>query len=458
GGYVDYDFIDGKPLAKPQKHPRSFWEKVVPLDEFKIRLRGEDVIVKPWEYKVGTARAIFFEAVCPMWARNLTERIYIEQDEEEKFLKYVLLAKASAYFIEKVIGIKEIDYVDLQEAYTALLPLILPLDRKYRLVIHTPGPWGHPTFPREYIEREFGWSLTTPYVVLTEIGLTLVRKAFVVSRKQLDVIGQTFPHYVNKITCVTNGVDVVRWMDPELRKMFEKGVLDDKSFVERHKTLKRRLLRYIRTVKDLDVDENIFVVVWARRLVRYKRPEFIIKIIEEKDVEALYILAGKAHPKDREGLDYMVKFKQLSDNFKNVVYLPRYDVQVAKIILQGSDLLTFTPFSGWEACGTSYMKAGLNGVPTLSSRDGGILEVVKDGFNGWLFGKDIREFINIYTDPRVNQINSEEYREFREKLVKISEMYYDSYEHYVEVSLNAIKTFYEYYDISRALREYYDKP
>ena len=240
--------------------------------------------------------------------------------------------------------------------------------------------------------------------------------------------------------------------------MFEKGVLDDKSFVERHKTLKRRLLRYIRTVKDLDVDENIFVVVWARRLVRYKRPEFIIKIIEEKDVEALYILAGKAHPKDREGLDYMVKFKQLSDNFKNVVYLPRYDVQVAKIILQGSDLLTFTPFSGWEACGTSYMKAGLNGVPTLSSRDGGILEVVKDGFNGWLFGKDIREFINIYTDPRVNQINSEEYREFREKLVKISEMYYDSYEHYVEVSLNAIKTFYEYYDISRALREYYGKP
>ena len=55
----------------------------------------------------------------------------------------------------------------------------------------------------------------------------------------------------------------------------------------------------------------------------------------------------------------------------------------------------FTPFSGWEACGTSYMKALVNGIPVLSSRDGGVIEIVEDGVNGRLFGEDIHDFTNI---------------------------------------------------------------
>lgn len=44
------------------------------------------------------------------------------------------------------------------------------------------------------------------------------------------------------------------------------------------------------------------------------------------------------------------------------------------------------------------MKARINGVPALSSRDGGVLEVIIDRYNGWLFGLEVTQFINIYED------------------------------------------------------------
>jgi len=99
------------------------------------------------------------------------------------------------------------------------------------------------------------------------------------------------------------------------------------------------------------------------------------------------------------------------------VYLHDYDVSKARILFQGSDLLLFTPFSGWKACGTSYVRALVNGVPVISSRDGGAIELIEDGANGWLFGRDIREFISIYGDPQAKTIDESDYAEFSSKLV-----------------------------------------
>lgn len=457
GGYVDYEFHNGEPVPKPQKHPRSFIEKLFPEDEFTVRIRGEEVIVKPWVYRYGTARAVFFEAVCPMWARKLTERIYIEDNLEERFYKYTLLAKASAYYVENVIGVDNIDYVDLQEAYTALLTLLLPVNHKYRIIIHTPGPWGHPTFPRELIEKEFGWSLTTPQVVLTEIGLTLAKEAFVVSRKQLDVIKHVFPHHVGKIRYVTNGVDVERWTHPEIKKVMVNGEVDMEKLWEAHLRVKEQLLALLGKYKDFKKDPSRMIIVWARRITRYKRPYFIARFIEElgDKLDAMVVLAGKPHPHDDEGKGMLRWFKKLHDTYPNVVLVHDYDVSKAKLILAGGDLLLFTPFSGWEACGTSYMKAGLNGVPTLSSRDGGVLELIEDGVNGWLFGEDIRSFINIYENPRVRGIDEKEYAEFKGKLTSIIKTYYNRVDDYMKVSYNAFRTFKAKADIANTLRGYY---
>jgi len=455
GGYVDYIQHNNELIPIAQKQSIEFLDKLKPLEVFTIKLKGEEVTVRPWEYTYKSARAFFFEAINPEWARVLTDRLYIENSLEEKFYKCAFLTRAAAKFIEDKIGLEKIDYIDLQEAYVALLPIILPADDLYRLVIHTPGPWGHPVFPRELIEREFGSKFVSPQVVLTEIGLSLAQKAFVVSVKQVDIIKKIFPHYVIKIKEITNGIDLDRWMAPEFRRLYFDGALDIQSFKMIHRGLKSRLLNYLKHLKNVKDEESI-VIACARRIVKYKRPEFIARFIEEnRDLPAIYVLDGKAHPNDPDGIERMKRLYDLSKNHSNVFFLPTYDLKMAKTLLQGSDLNVFTPFSGWEACGTSYMKAGVNGVPSLSSRDGGALELIKDGVNGWFFGKDIRELIDIYTDPRAEEINREDYNGFRSRLLSIIKMYQEDKDKFYEFGLEAIKTFTPKVDITHVLKEYY---
>jgi starch phosphorylase len=458
GGYVDYDFDENdNPIPKPQKHPQGFYKSISPEEEFTIKLRGEDVVIRPYVYVLRSAKAVFFDAVCPLWARSLTDRVYIEDDINIKFLKYVLLAKASAHYIKYRIGFDKVAKISLQEAYTALLPLLMPDKNRYNLIIHTPGPWGHPTFPKDVIERELGWSFTSPQVVLTEIGLSLVEKAYVVSEKQKDIIRHVFPHFYDKINYITNGIDINRWIDSKIIKLYNKKKLTSDTLRPIRMKLKDELISYLRSIKGGDLKIDDFYVAWIRRIVKYKRPEFIAKLVEEfKDDHSIkFILGGKAHPEDKDGLNMMKWFKALSHKYQNVYFIKDYDVSSAKIIIRGIDLMTFTPFSGWEACGTSYMKAGINGVPTLSSRDGGAIEIIKDGYNGWLFGRDIRDFINIYTSKLTEQINSEEYTEFKEKFSSIHELFNSQYDKYLEISLNAIKTFIPKVDIAQTLRGYY---
>ena len=75
-------------------------------------------------------------------------------------------------------------------------------------------------------------------------------------------------------------------------------------------------------------------------------------------------MAGKTNPMDEMGLEFMEEMKRLSSAKNNVIYIWNYNIAVAKLIFKGIYLLLFTPFSGWEACGTSIMKAGINGIPT----------------------------------------------------------------------------------------------
>jgi len=166
-------------------------------------------------------------------------------------------------------------------------------------------------------------------------------------------------------------------------------------------------------------------------------------------------MSGRPHPRDSDGLRYLREIRELSLKIKNFVYVPDYNLDTAKLLVKSSDLWLFTPFSGWEACGTSYMKALVNGVPTLSSRDGGVLEVVIDGVNGWLFGNDLRTFINIYDDPQAREIDEHEYKEFSSKLREVVDIYYNDQDRYWRVALNACKMTPELVDIKNVLKRYY---
>lgn len=443
-------------VLEPEDLKKEFYSKLSPEPELVVELGGTRVYVIPWTYRYKTSKAVLFEAVCPEWARKLNDRVYIENTEEEKFLKYALLAKASARYLREFVGLENIAILDLEESYTSLVLYELrELVNRTRIIIHTPGPWGHPVFPGDLVKREF--RVEVPHTVnMTLETLKLVDRAIVVSKKQKDVLSRVFPDYSNKFTPITNGIYLKRWMLPTLYKAWKQGALNEKLLKEARTTAKRKLQALVRRWKqDVDVTEKP-VVTWARRLARYKRPYFIARFVEEHyDPDVVYVLAGKPHPKDPDGLSYLETFKSLSARYKNVVYIPDYDLEIARTIIQGSDLWLFTPFSGWEACGTSYMKALVNGVPVISSRDGGVIEIVEDGINGWLFGKDLREFIDIYNDPLAKQIDAKDYEEFEQKLLHAVKLYYENPDYYWNISLNAIRTVPPRVDIEGVLAQYY---
>ncbi|MCS7140497.1 MAG: glycogen/starch/alpha-glucan phosphorylase [Candidatus Nezhaarchaeota archaeon] len=454
-GYVDYTFDEeGKPIPQPQPQPREFIDKLRCCDEFKLKLKGEIVRVKAFELSEGKAKAIFFSAEEPEWATKLTDRLYIESSAEERFYKYTLLAKASETYIRRAIPLDDIEYIDLQEAYAAMLPLSLRIPGKYRLVIHTAGPWGHPTFSRELFKGEYGYLFVDQDIVLTEIGLSASKQAFAVSAKHLDIILKVFPHHSEKLTYVTNGINLDRWMDKELRREYENHELTLDRFVNARLRLKNALIDLLRGYKDIDYEDK-FIVLWSRRVVAYKRPDFPVRLIlDAKDLPVIFVLGGKAHPHDGKGLEYMKLFMKLHREIDNVVYIPNYTRDIAATLLGGADLLLFTPFSGWEACGTSYMKAAVNGVPTLSSRDGGVLEFLVDGINGWLFGEDIRTLIDYYS-PEAQKINEREYAQFRDLFFSIHELYRSNPEGYYKVGSNALRTFVARANMERVIKEYY---
>jgi len=101
------------------------------------------------------------------------------------------------------------------------------------------------------------------------------------------------------------------------------------------------------------------------------------------------VMAGKAHPKDDEGKRAIERLHQIArelDGKLKCVFLPGYDMELAKTLIAGSDVWLDTPLPPMEASGTSGMKAALNGVLNLSTMDGWWIEACIDNVNGWAVG------------------------------------------------------------------------
>lgn len=460
-GYVDYSISsDGSLIATPQHQSQSLNKIMKIEEEFMVKIRNENVYTRPLIYEKGSAKIVFFEALCPMWLRETVERVYIEKNEEQKIYKWIFLAKASARYIKDYIGLENVEIIDLNESYTSLLIYALPEYKNFRLIIHTPGPWGHPHIPAQILEEEFGVRTKHSSEMLTKLALERVARALTVSKKHYEVSKILFPEAVDKLSYVTNGVNINRWRHSAIQTLIKNKNLENISpedlwnvHLEIKKEFIKNMLKQYK--KDLDVDESIPIVLWSRRIVRYKRPYFLIWFIEDigKDLNVVFVLGGKPHPHDNDGICFTKKFLELSRKYENVVFIHDYDINKAKLLLSGCDIHLFTPFPGWEACGTSYMKAAANGVPTLSSKDGGALEMIIDNVNGWFFGSETQEFINIYTDRRVNDIDKTDYEEFRDKLVDIIKNYGST--KYKEIALNALKTS-ENFAIEKTLKKLYE--
>lgn len=239
------------------------------------------------------------------------------------------------------------------------------------------------------------------------------------------------------ITSVTNGIHLPsmiygelamlydHYLQPDWRERYiEPKIWDDvrdipsRELWEVHKKQKRQLIQFVRErgvraaerrnasaseIRRLEqvLDPEAFTIGFARRFATYKRATLIFrdvarlkKLLNSKGRPVQIIIAGKAHPKDHPGKTLIREIVQLSRDpelAQHLVFVEDYSLQVAREMVQGVDLWLNNPRRGEEACGTSGMKAAINGVPNLSILDGWWDEAYEPGLGFALGDRDIYE-------------------------------------------------------------------
>ena len=143
------------------------------------------------------------------------------------------------------------------------------------------------------------------------------------------------------------------------------------------------------------LDPDVLTIAFARRFATYKRahllfkdPERLKAIVNSKKSPAQFIFAGKAHPKDNEGKELIKRlfmFASETELRDRIIFLEDYDMHLARHLFQGADVWLNTPRRPLEACGTSGMKAAINGVLNVSILDGWWCEGYTEE-RGWRIG------------------------------------------------------------------------
>jgi starch phosphorylase len=143
---------------------------------------------------------------------------------------------------------------------------------------------------------------------------------------------------------------------------------------------------------DSVLDPDVLTIGFARRVPTYKRltlmlrdPDRLRALLLDPRQPVQLIVAGKSHPADDHGkglIQQMVRFADDPAVRHRIAFLPNYDIAMAQALYPGCDVWLNNPLRPFEACGTSGMKAALNGGLNLSILDGWWDEWY-DGENGW---------------------------------------------------------------------------
>lgn len=235
----------------------------------------------------------------------------------------------------------------------------------------------------------------------------------------------------NPIDYVTNGVHVPTFLAQEWHEVFDRflgydwsnrlndaefwrrvGEIPDHLFWSVRQTLKAQMLYSLRarfaaqhfrndgSEAHLDrllklanpANLNVLTIGFARRFATYKRAtllfenlDWIRRIVNDNARPVLLIFAGKAHPADIPGQDLIRRVHAIArePEFEGrLLMVEGHDLGLTRRLVAGVDVWLNNPMSPLEACGTSGMKAGINGTLNLSVTDGWWAEGY-DGHNGW---------------------------------------------------------------------------
>ncbi len=308
---------------------------------------------------------------------------------------------------------------------------------------HTPVSAGIDRFPRQLVRQQFDDDPLLPVdqvlalgaetypggdpdvFNMAVMGMRLARRVNgvsllhgQVSRKMFAGLWPGFDTREVPIGSITNGVHMPTWVAPEIGSLagapggwdWDRAAAAPAAeiWAARH-VLRSRLVAETRrrlraswrqrgaseaelTWIDDVLDDHVLTIGFARRVPSYKRltlmlndPATLSQLLNDPAQPVQIVVAGKAHPADDGGkalIQQMVQFADAPDVRRRIVFLPDYDIAMARTLVQGCDVWLNNPLRPLEACGTSGMKAALNGALNLSVRDGWWDEWY-DGGNGW---------------------------------------------------------------------------
>ncbi len=302
---------------------------------------------------------------------------------------------------------------------------------------HTPVPAGIDRFPHDLMQKYFGNFATSIGVEFDELmavgrrpdepdddrfnmavmGLRLAGRSNGVAQLHGAVSREMFQGMWPDVTveevpigAITNGVHAHTWVSDGIAELLTNSVgpvwdgADKASWAGVTKLSpsevwatrtkgRANLVSFVRSnFGEALLDPQALTIGFARRFATYKRatlllsqPERLRRLLLDADRPVQFIFAGKAHPADQPGKDMIREielFARQHEVGNRIVFLQDYDMAVARTMYHGCDVWLNNPRRPLEACGTSGMKAALNGVLNCSILDGWWDECY-DGQNGW---------------------------------------------------------------------------
>jgi starch phosphorylase len=225
---------------------------------------------------------------------------------------------------------------------------------------------------------------------MTVAGLRLARVANAVSALHGEVSRAMWRDVDGAcpIIAITNGVHVPTWQDARIRE----AAGSPTGLWATHDALKGELLAAVERRTGVRLRSDVLTIGFARRAAAYKRNDLIFRDVDRiapllRERQLQLVFAGKAHPDDPEGKRIVANLVAIARQFPEaVVFVPDYDMGLARLLTRGADVWLNNPRRPLEACGTSGMKAALNGVLNLSVLDGWWAEACVAGQNGWAIG------------------------------------------------------------------------
>lgn len=473
-------------------------------EKISVTISGRTVYIQAWLFYVQgiqeeSVPVLLLDTDIPendAYDRTLTRHLY-GGDQHYRLCQELVLGVGGVRML-RALGFKNLSRFHMNEGHSSLLVLELLQEQLQKhgrselseedidavrkqciFTTHTPIPAGHDKFSLDTVREVFGDhplfehnSLVFRENVLnmTFLGFNFSHYINGVAKLHGKVSRELFTNYT--IDSITNGVHAAFWASKPITELFDKYIpgwksdnaslryalnLPKNEMWNAHLEAKKELLQLVQAENGVQLSSDILTIGFARRMTEYKRPEMLfshpdrLRAIARKFGGLQILYAGKAHPHDQRGKELIRQIisqgKALAPDVQ-FVFLPNYDMNLAKYLVSGVDLWLNTPRPPLEASGTSGMKAAVNGVPSLSVLDGWWIEGCIEGRTGWAIGKKY---------PMQDEPEEDATELYLSLEYEIAPLFYNDREGYIDVMQHTIALNGSFFTSERMLEAYVTK-